>query len=363
MRKRNFWIQYKYPGVGKEIVKRPYEKVLFSLTSCCNLRCWHCVYHYQTEYPGVDASRELVDYVLTRILPKAKYLRIAGNERGEPLISKQFDHLMEGLKRLSLEEVSMITNLTVLNEKKADLILDTVDLLEISLEGMGDFYEKIRGVPWETFFNNLRLLHERNKTRAVFKTRFSLCVTVMLSNIDQVLEYFTLKDFGVRHINFREFVPHKEESKVECLWNDLEKVRGIVKKIEETSVRTGVTVFINFKEKYSGYESYQQRRDRSAKDLGKCYFPWACISVDSEGWISPCCIIQRLGRIEDFQKDIFEFSNTDKFRDIRRTVNTDQCWDVCRTCEIKIPPRPRVFQKILQSLREAAEKFGHNSRT
>ncbi|MBU2102925.1 MAG: class I SAM-dependent methyltransferase, partial [Candidatus Omnitrophica bacterium] len=105
------------------------EKAMISLTSRCNLCCWHCS---EADRPGIatDMPREFLEYIVKNILVHCQYVRIGGADIGEPLFSKDFKYFFKILDRKNnahLKEVSLITNLTLLDREKADIIAENVD--------------------------------------------------------------------------------------------------------------------------------------------------------------------------------------------------------------------------------------------
>ncbi|MDD5584104.1 MAG: hypothetical protein PHV55_03510, partial [Candidatus Omnitrophica bacterium] len=74
-----FWAQaYDPKYCSKNTFLKHYpQKVMLSLTSRCNLCCWHCEKSVQ---PCVeeDMPQELMEYIVQNILVHCRYLRIGG---------------------------------------------------------------------------------------------------------------------------------------------------------------------------------------------------------------------------------------------------------------------------------------------
>ncbi|MDD5194876.1 MAG: radical SAM protein [Candidatus Omnitrophica bacterium] len=312
------------------------EKVMFSFTGQCNLSCWHCLRSGMVREMH-DSPRELIDYVNRKILPFSRYLRIGGNDIGEPLMSKNFTYFFHTLPRGNLKEIHLITNFTLLDEEKAELIAKNVNNLEISVEGTGADYSKIRHFPWDKLLENFKLLEKYRSKYPQNKLQITLDVCVMLSNLDSLIGIFGLKSFGVNRIVFREFHTFVSEKETECLWQDPEKTTNFIKRMEEKSHETGMPIIIIFKDKYtSSIKHDASSASKHIPDLIKCYFPWNCIAIDSLGNISCCCRDLYLAKIETYKENFFNIWNSRKFIGLRKTVNSKKPWFDCLGCELKM---------------------------
>jgi len=334
------------------------EKVIFSLTSKCNLRCWHC-FRSLKDSESHEAAKELIDYVNHKILPHSRYLRIGGNGTGEPLLSGNFGYFLKTLNRDNLKQVSLISNFTLLDEESARFIIEKVDHVGISIEGTGEDYSRIRGFPWERLMNNIRLLHSLRREKKNRKPVIELVVCAMLSNLDNLMSVFDLKKIGVDSVCFREFYPYEESKARECLREDPVKTISYSKKFIKKSKEVNMPVSITFYDKYlklaGGYSrannsvskfknhcaeylkkiwfKHKQRFFSSSRNMGKCRFPWECISVLSDGRISCCCSDLGLGRIGTYKEDVRDIFNNRNFISLRESMNKGEYRPVCHGCE------------------------------
>jgi len=332
------------------------EKVIFSLTSKCNLNCWHC-FRSLKDSESHEAAKELIDYVNRKILPHSRYLRIGGNGTGEPLLSGNFKYFLKTLNRDDLKEVSLISNFTLLDEESAGLIIEKVDHVGISIEGTGENYSRIRGFSWEKLINNIKLLSHLRKEKKSRKPVIELMVCAMLSNLDNLMGVFDLKKIGIDSACFREFYPYEESKARECLREDPVKTMSYSIKFMKRSKEMNMPVFIAFYDKYlrlaGGHswannsvsefkkhcaeylEKIRFKRSffSSSRNLGKCCFPWECISVLSDGRISCCCSDLGLGRIDTYKEDVQDIFNNRNFISLRESMNRGEYRPVCHGCE------------------------------
>ena len=87
------------PYLSAAVVDRPPIKLLLSLVGRCNLRCFHCLGTSEelvrASQDSKSASRELVDFVVDRVLPDVRAIRLGGVGLTEQLTSRTFDYFME----------------------------------------------------------------------------------------------------------------------------------------------------------------------------------------------------------------------------------------------------------------------------
>jgi len=333
--KKNPYVEDKFNYSSKDTtLDNLPENVMISLTSKCNLSCWHC-YKSFNERKGYDTPRWIIDYVNQKIIPYSKYLRIGGNDLGEPLLSKNFYYFFSTLKREKLKEVSLVTNLTLLNDKNAELIAKKVDKIEISIEGTAEKYSQIRNFNWEMIVEKIKLLEQYRKKNKNSNLKITLLVCTMLNNLENLINIFDLKSIGVDQIIFREFKPCEKEKSIECLWQDPKKTFKYIKKFEEKSKEINMPIEITFKEKYNLTKQHENKKPKRILKVNKCFLPWTTISIDSSGNVSCCCESLRLAKLKNFDENILNVWNNEKFSALRRTVNSKKPWIHCLDCEIK----------------------------
>jgi MoaA/NifB/PqqE/SkfB family radical SAM enzyme len=327
------------------------------------LSCWHCAKSTQS-HKGHSASKEIIDYVNNKILPHAKYLRIGGIGIGEPLCSKNFTYFFSNFKKKNLKETHLVTNLTLLDDEKADIIVRNIDNLEISIEGTKDNYSKIRHFSWNTILDNIKMLQILRNKNSKSKLKITLLVCAMLSNIESLIDLFELRSLGIDRIVFREFIPCEKEKEIECLWQNPHKTYEYIKIFNDIAKETKVPIEINFAEKYD-LSAGKSKKTKKIWKLKKCYFPWTCISIDCLGNISSCCFPMELAKLHTCEEELLGIWNNENFVVLRKTVNSIQPLSPCLQCEFRVAhldeeekpkfvnkhQNPNMFKKIAYCLR------------
>ncbi|MDQ4124812.1 MAG: radical SAM protein [Actinomycetota bacterium] len=107
----------------------------------CNLRCAHC---YSSSAPGLRASLPAA-----RLLALLERLRDEGYEAvsisgGEPFLYRELEALVRGAKGAGYS-VNLITNGTVLSNRRQQALLTLLDLVAVSVDGAPDNHDRVRG--------------------------------------------------------------------------------------------------------------------------------------------------------------------------------------------------------------------------
>jgi radical SAM protein with 4Fe4S-binding SPASM domain len=113
------------------------------LSNICNLKCPMC-FRRKKEYKGHGfMDMELFKKIVDEIKGKVPALRLS--LRGESTLHPKFVKFVEYAKKKNIKEVSFLTNGSQLTEKYFEEILVAgADWITISIDGLGDGYEKIR---------------------------------------------------------------------------------------------------------------------------------------------------------------------------------------------------------------------------
>jgi MoaA/NifB/PqqE/SkfB family radical SAM enzyme len=112
-------------------------------TRRCNLRCLHC---YSSSSP--EATATLPAELLTRALTSARSegYDLAGFSGGEPFLYPQLPSLVEHAKQLGFYTTAT-TNGMLLNDARLAPLKGTLDLLAVSLDGVRESHNRMRGSP------------------------------------------------------------------------------------------------------------------------------------------------------------------------------------------------------------------------
>lgn len=134
-------------------------------TNACNLKCPMCGRNWMREkigYINWNLFTKIIDEGAKYHLPSVKF-----NYRGEPLLHPDIIKMVKYAKDKGILEVQFNTNGLLLNEKKAEKLIDAgLDRIIFSFDGATkETYEKIRrGSNYDTVVKNIKnLVKIRNK--------------------------------------------------------------------------------------------------------------------------------------------------------------------------------------------------------
>lgn len=118
----------------------------------CNLDCLYCqlgktrnLFSKRAEYVDIeDILFEFKEWLAnnSQVTKKLNYITFSGS--GEPTLNSQIGKLIDGIKKLSMVPVAVITNATLLGDEKLRSDIQYADLLIPSLDAVEqDIFEKI----------------------------------------------------------------------------------------------------------------------------------------------------------------------------------------------------------------------------
>ena len=166
------------------VIKKSYPKYLILfVTSACNANCGHCFYYSQNrnlnhEELGLDTIKHIASSI-----NKLQILTITG---GEPFLRNDLPQIAEIFYRDNKTDTIHIATNGLLPAKiktVTENILSTCNCnitLAISLDGLGDRHDIIRGV--KNAFNSVIETYEQMKILKLTYPNFTLAVNTVISN-------------------------------------------------------------------------------------------------------------------------------------------------------------------------------------
>ena len=198
-------IDYSYP-----------KEVWIHLTNRCNLNCTHCLF---SNY--LNNSYEL-DYNF--LINKIKKLNNLGTNififtGGEPLIYKNLPDLIKFIhKNNEFNKVAILTN-GLLIENFYKKIKGKVDFerihFQISCEGVGENYKKVRGKEFSKFLKSIKFLIKN-------KLNFAVAIDIFNNNFN-IEDFEFLANNGVKNFHFFYHIPEGNGKNYKVDVNDIFK--------------------------------------------------------------------------------------------------------------------------------------------
>lgn len=329
---------------GKVYLKS--KPLLFSFAICgpCNLECAHCGFHLFGRTSDKQVSEEVYSKVLSEIMPTAYTCHLGGSNWGEMTIAKNFHRFLLDAKKFGVR-INLTTNGTrLINDWFHDL-LDTLSVIGLSMEGINEEFEKVRGFRWRQFLKNVEKVCQGRADRGKnFRVEWRYCAHA--GSIHQLPDMIRLaKNLGVDRIQVMNLVTYVKSQK----YNSLSYHRSLAnhyftesRKIAEElnfdieippNFNTGAFPNSRLSQPTRGSKSPSESTvESNTVELVNCYRPWQICAVNELGEVTPSDIYWR--SMGNLQSSTFaSIWNGWKYRRLRAAINTRPD-SICHACRL-----------------------------
>lgn len=353
---------------------RPPIKLLLSLAGQCNLRCFHCLGAsdelVRSSQDPRSASPELVDFIVDRVMPDVRALRLGGIGLTEELTSATFDYFMERIAphapRLGCFE--LITNLSLMTAERAERLAACLTDVQVSLEGIGDAFTRLRGFPWARLVEHLRMLREARRRNPASRLTITLLACALSDTLDDLLRFDVFTDLGVDRVILRELQPLVPAHEPHALYREPERSRAFVREFRRRAEAAGIEAVLTIADRYDAPAAPlpgdapappEPARPGRGPDLRPCTLPFEVLSVIHTGQFGVCCYLTDLaGPSASLSTlSIMDVWNSPRFVALRRSVNSASPPPACVACEVKtghLSEAERAQVRLPAELAEAA---------
>jgi radical SAM protein with 4Fe4S-binding SPASM domain len=235
--------------INKLPLSTPYVVQIFPIYKCC-AKCNYCLFSVQKKDRGFVTDKDVMDYNLfkkcvddfSRFENQIKVCRIVG--LGEPLLHPKISEMCDYLKQSKkVKVVEIITNGILLNNKLSDKLIDKVDRLIISLQGITEkSYKEISNVKIDLnkFIDNIKYFYEHKKLTHIYIK----IADISLKNKEDKNKFFDLFGDICDSIAIEEIVPLHEE--INYSYNILKKTKTQFGEDIKESIKICSQPFIHF---------------------------------------------------------------------------------------------------------------------
>ena len=305
---------FAYSKTGKDVilprVPKPYAATI-KLTENCNSRCITCNYWHTKHQDLIDTDKavslinELFDLNIRRI-------RFSG---GEPLLRKDFFGILEGIKHLCFEKVTLATNGLLIQRLYERINKSCLTDLGVSIDGLPETNDKIRGVPgyYERVMDGLKKVRGKQITIMTTLNRYSHLEIRKLAELCERNGFLWDYNLIDKHMYFLRgteadiLIPSKEE--VETLFEELSKLRHLRCMARLSDVRLAY--------------AYQYLKG-DVKREPHCYMAFMEVFIDSQGNVlSGCNVLPPTGNI--FQNSLKDIFASERYKKRSRIMLARKC--------------------------------------
>jgi MoaA/NifB/PqqE/SkfB family radical SAM enzyme len=251
-----------------------------AITDMCNLGCKHCPRTYDDSIDLDQLDPDTVMEIIDEVSPETAQVQISAG-LGEPLLYDGVFDVIEHAKDQNMR-VRMMSNATVLNEEKANRLLDLgIDHLAVSLDGAtAETYEKIRvGADFENVISNVdRFCTLRDERDSAVETQLSPVLFVG-ENLEELPRFIELaNEIGVDSVGFNDLIPSPEMEGISTKNLDsasdeeLQRVDELFAETRRLAEELGVGLKLP-----------------NDEEMSACTEPWHMLTVTTKGKVRPCC--------------------------------------------------------------------------
>jgi radical SAM protein with 4Fe4S-binding SPASM domain len=336
---------------------RHLRQISLKIVNSCNLRCKTCGQWGETGYnheKSAEEIREIVPYetyrrMVDQLAPRRPFYYIWG---GEPYLYPDLMPLMEHMKRRH-GSVGIVTNGTMVEKTAHRLVAAGIDMLMLSVDGIGPVHNEIRQEPraWELMMDGLDAVLAEKKRQKSAKPYVNVLVTVSRDNVGHLEDvadwgvdkgidlltyyysWFTSTEHGREH----ERVMQERFDVTPQAWKGYLFFKGLdtdLLRREVASIRSRKwpfpLMFIPDLELGQIQEYYEDPSRRFG--YGSCIQPWIVTEIMPNGDVATCRDYPDYvcGNIQ--KDDILTIWNNDKYRKFRQSLKNDGLMPICARC-------------------------------
>lgn len=306
------------------------QKLYLELTNKCNLNCVMCYRHSWSEKLQ-DMNRELFAKIKKEIngLDRLKSIVLGGI--GEPTYAPL---IYKAIKELGNYNLTLTTNAIKMDDTLVNLIIQYVNLIMVSIDGLHENFSKIRGTNLDLVVNNINKINELKEKKKSSTLYLGIQFVISKNNVDDIFRLIDLaSELKVHQLVLSNLLSQKEENADKILYTRYEnkEIKSLFNKASNYSFRKGINLIL------PNYELKTERRCTFIED--KAAF------ISASGEVVPCYRLSHtykeyvfgrkktvlkhsFGNLHDQSlKEIWESSEYSNFRSIISNNRYPSCID------------------------------------
>jgi radical SAM protein with 4Fe4S-binding SPASM domain len=299
--------------------------IMLELTNHCNLLCSTCPrqYDYGKEMDKGYMKVEQVKKIIDELWPCLDSIGLTG--MGETFMYKELEQVADYIKSKNKGIIISVSTNAVMPGfiEQARQLIDKIDTIQVSIDGLDSVYEKIRvNATFREFDCNIKMLS-------------GLCsnsgTTLMLNMVVTKENYFQMpklikysEDIGIDYLDFTLFNLVSVTS-LERSYYDFYKSQEFLNTIEESKAAEK-----NCKGVMVTYRNFTPN-----KGFRKCPFPWTHYYICWNGYVTPCCskpFPKEMNFGNVFDNKVIDVLNHYSFKGFRKLWFRNKTPDFCNKC-------------------------------
>lgn len=322
----------------------------------CNSRCLTCNIWMKRED---ELTLEEWDKVLASLGDAPYWFTISG---GEPLMYPGIVELAKLAYKHNRPGIINIPTNAILTSgpERVEQILaacpDTQVIINLSLDGVGEKHDLIRGVPgnFQRFEERLRQYFELRESYSNLTVGIHSVISVFsVGHLDELIEY---ADGSAAD----QFITEIAEPRVELDTVGLpitpdsqsyaQAIDRLIKYVESKQFRGVSRITEAFRVEY--YRLVKRILDEQDQVID-CYAGWASTQIYADGTVWPCCVrADNLGNLRDHNYDFKEIWFGEAIKEVRRSIAAKECYCPLANASytnmlLDVPTLSRVGSKVI----------------
>ena len=311
---------------GSTKVPHP-SSIMLEVTNHCNLACITCPREYAFGHAMAKGTIDLdkMKKVVDEVGPYIDSIGLTG--LGETLLYKKLEEILAYIKGKNRGIQTFIsTNAHVPGaEKYVEKLAPYLDTVQISIDGIGETYEKVRLKSDYSFFFEM--------VRKLVKVCKETNVSVMFNFVAVKENYRQMKDvvrlaseFGVAFVNITP-VNVGSITSVDPGYYELFYGEDFKKELKQAFDMS----------KEAGNVELSIWDVRKKNEFKKCHLPWNHFYISWDGYMTPCCakpFPKELNFGNVFETSLMECLNSKEYRQFRAMWYKNETPDFCKKCHV-----------------------------
>ena len=309
------------------------DKVYLELTNRCNLNCVMC-YRNSWDYETHDMPKELLEKCIAEIKETSSIKEVVLGGIGEPTYSGE---ILQVISELKDKYLTITTNGTIMHLPLLEAIVDSVDCMVVSIDGMHDVFHSIRQFPLDQIINNINTVNELKEKRKSKTPAIYIQMVLSTMNQDQMVQMIDLAvSLKASQVIFSNILPTSIDDSKLVLYKRYEnrKIQKLFQIVQNYAFRKGMEV------KFPAHQLKTERRCRFIEDN--------TLTVTSTGDVMSCYRFAHdgsevvFGRKKEIKAESFgnigentfqEIWDNSSYVDFRSTVHNNH-YPSCIDCDL-----------------------------
>jgi len=344
-----FFPYYFFPYLYLNDRALPLRKLSLDLTFRCNQSCAMCGRAQLKKHKKEMSANELTldDYkVIVDDLRSHNDNLIVQFTGGEPFVRRDIIDIIKLFKQVS-RRLIILTNATLITEERLESLISIgVDILNISIDAIGEKHDVIRGErgAFAKAISVVKRINTLKNELGLKKPTINFSATISALNQYELENLYSF--FRENKISgyFNHLIFYTKDELEDFIHNDIiadsfllpEEITNIdIDNLVRTIVRIKNSINedklpIAFEPDLNKNEVNKYYTDDDFYLGGQCFYPWFAARIDPYGEVYPCMISKSMGNVKE--QTISDIWNGEKYREFRNELRKNGVFPECRRC-------------------------------